>query len=303
MKTKLISFFVVFALLAMFTACDKDHYDFQEPESELSEVDVKSAKLPPVALNPQLLVTGEWLVKNLDRPNVVVLHIGMDIRAGYNAAHIPGARFLALPQLQNPMMMLYEPSVLRAALEAVGVSTSSKVVVYGDVPMFGARAFFILEYLGHPSVALLDGGLAGWLAAGGLASTEVVTSPQGRMSPPPRSKRLVDADWVLDQLYDNRVILVDARPAGGFAAGHIPGAFNVPLASHFAANQMLKQPSELRELYAVTGARVQSPMVAYCQGGMMASVTYFIARYLGYDAMLYDGSWLEWTALGYPVAP
>jgi thiosulfate/3-mercaptopyruvate sulfurtransferase len=299
MKTKLISFLVVFSLLAMFTACE-DQYDFQEDESELSGMDIKSVRLPSVALNPQLLVTGEWLVKNLDRPNVVVLHTGMN-QAGYNAAHIPGARFMDITQLQDPMMMLHEPSVLRDAFEAIGISTSSKVVVYGDIPMFGARAFFILEYLGHPSVTLLDGGLSGWLAAGGLPSTEVATSPPGRMSPPLRSKRLVDADWVLDHLYDSRVSLIDARPAFMFDGGHIPGAFNILLESHFDANQLLKQPSELRELYASTGARVHSPMVAYCHGGLMASVTYFVARYLGYDAMLYDGSWIEWNMLGYPV--
>ncbi len=303
MKSKLILLSVVLALVAMFTACDKDYYDFQEPENQLSEMDIKSAKLPPVALNPQLLVTGEWLVKNLDRPNVVVLHIGMGTSAGYDAAHIPGARFMDLTQLQTPMMMLHEPSVLRTAFETVGVSTSSRVVVYGDHPMFGARAFFILEYLGHPKVTLLDGGLYAWLAAGGLSSNEEASSPPGRMSPPVRSKRLVDADWVLNYLYDNRVSLIDARPDFMFAEGHIPGAFNIPLVSYFDVNQFFKQPSELRELFAATGARVHSPMVAYCHGGLMASVTYFVARYLGYDAMLYDGSWIEWIALGYPVEP
>jgi thiosulfate/3-mercaptopyruvate sulfurtransferase len=268
------------------------------------------ANVPPGALQPHLLVSADWLAMNLRRQNVVVLHFGS--RSVYDDGHIPGARFLDLDALQpgrdSVPMMLLDPSELREIMESAGVSTSSHVIVYGDGVLQGARGFFMLDLLGHPRVSLLDGGRTAWLAAGGTLSREEEVVRRGSMWPLTRGARLVDSDWILQRLDDHDLILVDARPAGAYAGtvaptptqprpGHIPGAWNMPWAQlvRSGTDTRLKEPEDLRALFASTGARVRSPVVAYCTSGMMSSVTYFAARYLGYDVMLYDGSWFDWS--------
>ena len=288
------------------------------PGAAMSVSAGQPAEAPPTALRPDLLVSAEWLERSIVRPNVAVLHFGT--AAGYDAGHIPGARFVNLAALQPARngiaLMLREPSELRAALEAAGVSTSSHVVVYGDDIVQGARAFFILEYVGHPRVSLLDGGLVAWKAGNRPVSTERVEPTPGFMAPPPREERLATASWVLDHLHDDEVTLIDARPFAQYAGlvaptaalprlGHIPGAHSLFWQQLIVspADPRLKDPEPLRALFAPTGARVRSTVVTYCFSGMLSSVAYFAARYLGYDVKLYDGSMFEWSPnAGLPIA-
>jgi thiosulfate/3-mercaptopyruvate sulfurtransferase len=278
----------------------------------------RSLAVPPVALRPQLLVSTDWLVDNLDRPNVVVLHFGT--LANYNAGHIPGARFVNLSALQptrnGVSSMLLEDDQLRAAIQAAGVSTSDHVIVYGGVITAAARGFFILDYLGHPRVSLLDGGIAAWRANGLPVSTQMETPPPGSMVTPTRSDRLVTADWVHAALWNEDVTLLDVRPFAAYEGtanpspnpprnGHIPGAHSVFWQQFIVstANPVLKDPETLRQLVAGTGATMNSTVVTYCFSGMLSSVAYFVVRYLGYDARLYDGSMLEWSPrLDLPIA-
>lgn len=280
------------------------------PDAALSVSAGRPVDVPPTALRPDLLVSAEWLERSIARPNVAVLHFGT--QAGYDAGHVPGARFVNLAALQPTQngiaLMLREPSELRAALEAAGVSTSSHVVVYGDDFVQGARGFLILEYVGHPRVSLLDGGIVAWKAGNRPVSTEPVAPAGGFMAPPPREQRVVTASWVLDHLHDDAVTLIDARPLAQYAGlvaptaalprlGHIPGAHSLFWQQLIVspADPRLKDPESLRALFAPTGARAGSTVVAYCFSGMLSSVAYFAARYLGYDARLYDGSMFEWS--------
>jgi thiosulfate/3-mercaptopyruvate sulfurtransferase len=259
---------------------------------------------PPVATRPHLLVSADWLLQQQRRPNIVVVHVGA--LATFAAGHIPGARFLDLGSLQGTYdevpLILRPLGDLRAALETAGVSTSDHVIVYGDDPLRAARGFFVLEYLGHPRVSLLDGGLAAWAAGGGTVAQGAPTATRpGRMVTPDWPSLNVSSAWVLANLDAENVILLDARPAAGFAAGHIPGANSLPW-TDFVQAGLLKPVPDLRELYAAAGARHRDLAIMYCTSGMMSSVSYFVARYLGFDVRLYDGSWLEWTALGLPQA-
>jgi thiosulfate/3-mercaptopyruvate sulfurtransferase len=280
------------------------------PDSPQIALAGRPAVPPPQAVRTDLLVHADWLAKHLSRPNLVILHFGT--RASYDAAHLPGARFVNLAALQparnGVAMVLREPDDLRDALEEAGVSTSSHVIVYGDGIVQAARGFFILEYVGHPRVSLLDGGIAAWRAAGYPVTTEPVTPSRGSMATPTRADRLATASWLLERLGDARLFLVDARPFAEYAAlvaptvalprlGHIPGAHSLPWQQLVvsASDPRLRDPETLRALYAATGARMQSTVVAYCFSGMLSSVAYFVARYLGYDALLYDGSMFEWS--------
>jgi thiosulfate/3-mercaptopyruvate sulfurtransferase len=261
---------------------------------------------PDVATRPSLLMSADWLAHNSRRPNVVVLHVGTP--GSYAAGHIPGARFIPLSALQGTHggvpIMLHPAATLRSVMEVAGISTSDHVVVYGDGALQAARGFFILDYLGHPRVSLLDGGLAAWRSGGyEVATGAPAAAGAGRMGPPVRSERLVGAAWVLANAGGPGVVLIDARPAADFAIARIPGASSLPwtLLVESTALPRLRPAPDLRALFASTGVDVRSTVATYCVSGMMSSMAYFAARYLGYDVRLYDGSWLQWTALGMPI--
>jgi thiosulfate/3-mercaptopyruvate sulfurtransferase len=295
------------ATLLAVAGCDRVPTEPSPVPSQQLSAAASELERPPVATPPGLLVSVNWLAENRTRPNVVVLHVGT--LANYTQGHVPGAWFVNLASLQSTRdgvpFMLNPPDVLRSVLEAAGVTTSQHVVVTGDGPLPAARAFFILEYLGHPSVHLLDGGRTAWQAAFGL-STEPAAAPRpGRMVTPVRAGELATADWVQARLGDPGVALLDARPAANFAVSRIPGAMSLPWTELVESTAMprLRPVPELRALFAQAGADTPDEVVAYCTSGMMSSMSYFTARYLGYNVRLYDGSMLEWTALGLPLEP
>jgi thiosulfate/3-mercaptopyruvate sulfurtransferase len=252
-------------------------------------------------------VPVDWLAENRTRPNVVVLHVGT--AASYSQGHVPGAWFVNLASLQSTQngvpLELNPPDVLRSVLEAAGVTTSQHVVVTGDGPLPAARGFFILEYLGHPSVHLLDGGHAAWQAAYGLSTEPASADRPGRMATPLRADRLATAHWVRARLGDPGVVLLDARSAQAFGISRIPGAANLPWTQLVTSMTVphLRPVPDLRALFTQAGADAPDEVVVYCSSGMMSSVSYVAARYLGYNVRLYDGSMLEWTALGFPLEP
>ncbi len=266
---------------------------------------------PPTAvLQPDLLVTDTWLAPRLNDPSVVVLHIGTD--AVYRAAHVPGARLVlssALAVDRNGLPAeLPDAATLDALFEAAGVSDGSHVVLTGDGPLNAARGFFTLDYLGHQRVSMLDGGLAGWRAAGRPIETTVTTVARGAFTPRVQSARLVDADWVSVRLNRSGVALVDVRTnpeyTGEVAAsaliprpGHIPSARNVFWRTLEVSDtdRRLKPEAMLRELLEGAGAAPGTSVVTYCSTGVQSSMGYFAARYLGYDVKLYDGSFIDWS--------
>lgn len=266
---------------------------------------------PPTAvLQPDLLVSDTWLASRLNDPSVVVLHIGTD--AQYRAAHVPGARLVlssALAVERNGLPAeLPDAATLDALFEAAGVSDGSHVVLTGDGPLVAARGFFTLDYLGHQRVSMLDGGLAGWRAAGRLIETAVPTVARGAFTPRGQSARLVDADWVATRLNRSGVALVDVRTTAEYTGevagnalilrpGHIPGARNVFWRTLQVSDtdQRLKPEAGLRALLEGAGAAPGTSVVTYCSTGVQSSLGYFVARYLGYDVKLYDGSFIDWS--------
>lgn len=265
-----------------------------------------SARLVPVATRPHLLVDAAWLQSHLDRPNVVVLHFGS--RSVYDGGHVPGARLVSLTDVEEVQdgipNMLRDPGELRAVLEAAGVSTSDRVIVTGDGTVAATRGFVALEYVGHPQVAMLDGGLPAWQATGGTLSTSApaVWEP-GRIRPPADPSTVVGTAEVQALLGDPAVALVDVRPIGAYATGHIPGAGNLPFIDLVESPSMplFLDPATLRERFAAAGVDARDRVIVYCGSGFLSSMGYFAARYLGFDVSLYDGSMLAWNAAGMPV--
>jgi thiosulfate/3-mercaptopyruvate sulfurtransferase len=190
---------------------------------------------------------------------------------------------------------------------AAGVGAGSHVVVYG-APLLAARAFYTLEYLGHPRVALLDGGLPAWLASGGDVATGPPATPApGDFRAAVDGHRLVDAEWVAARLDDPTITLVDARPLPQFTGevggdgiprpGHIPGARHLFWEDLLdgAEPPLLRDEATLRARFRNAGIPATGSIVAYCRTGIQASYLYFVARYLGYDVTMYDGSFSDWS--------
>ena len=156
---------------------------------------------------------------------------------------------------------------------------------------------------------MLDGGVQAWKAAGHPLTSAAPAERRGSLTPHPREDIVVSADWIRERLSDSRYALIDARPddeytgadngMGGMVhPGHIPGA------AQLYWERLLEAPDRptyrdretLRTLFVAAGATSSKTVVTYCMVGMRASVTYFVARLLGYDARFYDGSWHDWGA-------
>ena len=271
----------------------------------------RAAAQPRAGGADSLLLTAAELEARLTRGNVVVLHVGEP--ADYTAGHIPGARFLpydAISQRRDGLVLEMPPAaVLDSVFESLGVSDDSRVVLYWSKDWYSptTRVFLTLDYLGlGEKTSILDGGLPAWKAAGGPVTTALPSPSRGRLTPNPRPDVIVDAATVRSALGDARVAIIDARDprfytgqATGMHAreGHVPGAKNLPFNTLIDDRGTFKTRAALEKLMDAAGATPDKRIVSYCHIGQQASVVYFVARLLGRDARLYDGSWDEWSRL------
>jgi thiosulfate/3-mercaptopyruvate sulfurtransferase len=262
-----------------------------------------------------LVVTTEWLARHIDDPAVVVLAVEHDYDS-YKQGHVPGARYLdynSLTARVNGISMEMPPADSLAHLfGSLGVTPSSHVVLYAHMMPMATRALVTLEYAGVRKVSLLDGGVTRWMSEHRQLTDAAPKFVATRFAPNPNREMIASADWVRDKLSKPGVSLIDTRTDpeyngggerhGGTSTGHLPGARQLQWEQLTAPDNelQLKDLSELRRLYAerVTPG---DTVVTYCAIGYRASVTYFVARYLGYPAKLFDGSYDEWSKLGYPT--
>jgi thiosulfate/3-mercaptopyruvate sulfurtransferase len=271
-------------------------------------------------LRPEMLVTTGWLAENLSETDVVVLCINSTPEF-YSKGHIPGARQIKLEDIavtrDGIPNELPPVETLQHIFAAAGVSNSSRVVLYGErLNLFAARAYFTLDYLGVAArVALLDGGLEKWTAERRPLSTEIPQAKTTTLVVSPRTEILVDTKAMRDfsQQKPGSVALIDARPTKEFTgeqlsddvakAGHIPGAKGLFWMDIVVSRQnpVLKPEAELRRMYSEVNARSGQPLVTYCRTGMQSSFDYFVAKYLGYDPSMYDGSFFEWSKNNLPA--
>lgn len=263
-------------------------------------------------------VTVDWLQARLAAPDIVVLDAswylpaqGRDAAAEYHAAHIPGAiRFDidAMSDDGSPLPhMLPRPEIFASRMRTLGIGDGMGIVVYDGLGLFSApRVWWMLRTFGVRDVAILEGGLPAWIAAG--YPTE---EGEGRQ----RDRRhftarldhgaVADAADVARALDGGSIQVVDARsgprfrgeegePRPGVRPGHMPGAFNL----HYSALQAdgrLKDEAALRQAFAGAGIDLDRPIVTTCGSGVTAAVVSLALETLGRPARaLYDGSWSEW---------
>lgn len=268
-----------------------------------------------LAAAPGLLVSPADLAAALKDPATVVIAVGNSVD-DFTAGHIPGARFVRYDEIAITVDGLQSelPPVdqLRIVLGGAGISEKSRVVIYGS-PIAATRMFFTLDYLGHPSVRVLNGGLNAWKASGGaIEIAPPAPLATALLNPKPNPSRVVSADWITARLSSEKMTLLDARPdeeftgadggmGGAHVKGHLPGAHQLVFNSLLDASGKFLPDAELQKKFDAIGAKTNTPLVSYCMVGMRASVTYFVARHLGYDSRLYDGSIVDWTRRKLPA--
>jgi thiosulfate/3-mercaptopyruvate sulfurtransferase len=264
------------------------------------------AWIASAAVNADLLVSTSWLADHLKDPNLVVLHVAA-ARSGYDANHIPGARFLNLADItvtrDGIANEMPDVATLKAAFERVGVSNNTHVVVYAEGSVLPAtRAFFTLEYLGHTKLSLLNGGIDQWTKEARALTQAVPTIASATFTPHPRPELIVSTADVEKQSTTPTAstTLLDVRARADYAdRGHIPTALNANWTdSQQAGTTMLKSETELRAQLQTAGLAPGKTVVTYCNSGMQATQSYFTLRYLGIDTKLYDGSMGEWNKVG-----
>jgi thiosulfate/3-mercaptopyruvate sulfurtransferase len=234
-------------------------------------------------------------------------------RQQFAAAHIPGARFAHLDHdLSGPLNAqsgrhpLPDPAALARFLGAAGVDANTHVVAYDqDKSMFAARLWWLLRWLGHARVCVLNGGLAAWTAAGlPLQSTVPPPAPRPFIARP-ELVQAITTDEVERDLDAGRILLLDARAADRFAgrnetidpiAGHVPGARNQPFALNLGVDGRLRPAAELSALWhAALGDTPPTQVVAMCGSGVTACHNLLALELAGLPgARLYAGSYSEW---------
>lgn len=255
-----------------------------------------------------MLIAPDALSRELasDTPPLV-----LDVRPAeaFAVSRLPGAIHL---DLWGVSLIDTSPAPLRAFMWMIGhlfslrgVTPGRAVVVYeGDQSgIRAARVFWLLEYLGHPNVRVLDGGAAAWTRAGFAMTGEVVTPVPSTWHGDADASKLATWDQVLARLGKPEVAIVDTRAQSEYFAeeirakrgGAIPGAVNLEWKNNLQPDGTFKPETDLRAMYASLGVTPDREVVTYCQGGYRAAHTYLALRILGFPHIRnYTGSWKEW---------
>jgi thiosulfate/3-mercaptopyruvate sulfurtransferase len=234
-------------------------------------------------------------------------------RRAYEAGHIERARYAHLnDDLSSPVTPhsgrhpLPDPQRLAAKLGEWGIDNSKQVIAYDD--SFGAmasRLWWLLRWLGHDAVALLDGGLPRWQREGRSTTMDLPVVTPATFTPRVRDNLWVDANTVAKAVKQNDWLVMDARAEERFngevemldsVAGHIPGAINLPFEDNLHVSGRFSSPQELRELYEGLIENVRpEQVIQMCGSGVTACHNILAMEHAGLPgARLYAGSWSEW---------
>jgi thiosulfate/3-mercaptopyruvate sulfurtransferase len=260
--------------------------------------------------NPPVVLDIRWQLSTATAAGAAPF----DGRAAYAAGHIPGAVFVDLDAElagepgaggRHPLPDL---EVFGEAMRAAGVSADRDVVVYdGGVGWAAARAWWLLGWTGHPSVRVLDGGLAAW---SGPVSSEIPEPAPGTFEPAAGARPLLDADGAAALARTG--LLLDARAGERYrgevepidpVGGHIPGAVSAPTTENVTETGEFRPSGELAERFKSLGVTGTSEVGVYCGSGVSAAHEVLALAVAGIPAALYVGSWSEWSRDGSrPVA-
>lgn len=266
------------------------------------------------------LVSTEWLAGHLGDAELCIFdasfHLpatGRSASAEFEAAHIPGARFLDLASFKDAASPV--PNALPTGeqmsrrLSELGWTPGMWTVIYDDSDVkTSARAWFALRRAGIAS-AILDGGFGKWKAEGRPCERGTMRSAAGAPAELTIDDRKVrNKRQILANVATQREQVIDARDGDRFTGvsvdtvhdlpgGHIPGSRNLFFRDLYRADGTFKPTAGLRAAFDEAGVNLTAPIVTTCGSGVTASILLFALHLLGIeDAALYDGSWSEWGA-------
>ena len=253
------------------------------------------------------------------RPEVVILDCRFELTApeagadAYAAGHIPGSLYAHLERdLSGPVDKttgrhpLPDPQRLANTFGRLGINANVQVVTYDGGPgAYAARAWWLLRWLGHEAVAVLNGGFAAWQAAGMAVETHVRRRDPRLYVPHLKADRSVVTDEVVKQRAAGSILLVDARSPDRFAgqnetldpvAGHVPDALNRPFTANLGPDGRFLPVTALHEQWeALLAGRPATELVSMCGSGVTACHNLLALEHAGLTgARLYAGSWSEW---------
>ncbi len=257
--------------------------------------------------NPQLLTDPPALARAIEQGAKQLI---LDLRPAeaFAAGHIPGAVHV---DLWGVSLIDTDPAPLKAfmwmidhVLVSRGVDVSTPVIVYDEQSgIRAARAFWFLEYFGHPHVQMLDGGFNAWARAGLPVTREAQAPVASTWSGTAQASRIASWRDVKDRLNSSDAVILDTRTDDEYygvnvrakRGGAIPGAVHVEWTRNLTPQGEFKPASELRAMYESAGVTPDKEVVTYCQGGYRAAHGYVTLRLLGYPRVRnYTGSWKEW---------
>ncbi|MFM7626794.1 MAG: sulfurtransferase, partial [Gammaproteobacteria bacterium] len=269
-------------------------------------------------MDHRTFVDAATLAAHLEDPDWVLLDCRFELakpawgEEAYSAGHIPGAQYAHLDRdLSSPVTPssgrhpLPDAAAFARCAGLWGIDARTQVVVYDqDIGVFAARAWWLLRWLGHARVAILDGGYAAWTVGGRPVVTAPGSRPARSFAGSPDPFMVADASAVQAGLAADAIRLVDARGAERFAgrnetvdpvAGHVPGAVNHPYGGSFDGGRLI-DVAALRKTWRTTlDSRRPQDLVAMCGSGVSACLNLAALEHAGLGGgKLYPGSWSEW---------
>ena len=267
------------------------------------------------------LVTPATLAQHVNDPSWIVIDCRFDLadpakgEAAYRAGHIPGARYAHLDRHlsgaktgTNGRHPLPDAEVLVRTFSELGIARHMQVVVYdADSSMYAGRLWWMLRWMGHDGVAVLDGGLARWQREGHLVRSGVESSTAVQFKGAPRPGWRLTVDEVVTGLGDKARLLVDSRTPERYrgigetldkVGGHIPGAANYFFQQNLADDKTFKSPEEIKAQWApILQGRDAKDVVVYCGSGVTACHNLLALEHAGiHGVKIFPGSWSEWSA-------
>ena len=270
-------------------------------------------------IDSPFVVSCEWLFKHLDEPQVVIVDCRFSLaepqlgRQQYQESHIKGAYYLDLNQdLSSPVgehggrHPLPNPIELADKLSAIGVNSQKTLVVaYDDSRLaFASRLWWLLRYLGHKQVAVLDGGFSAWKKAEYPVTNIIAETQEATFTPNLQPQMVVDLSIVKSRKDSQEVALVDSRERERYLgitepidkiAGHIPGAINYPWQQVTDSSGYILAQQQQRQRWL----ELENPkeIFVYCGSGVTACVNLLSLEMAGiHTGKLYAGSWSDWIS-------
>jgi len=300
MKKKLLFCIIILLALVLFVSCTNIK-DFIKPSPQ-SLAEKAAPEIP-------ILIETEWLEIKNNSLKLRIIDYGRKLE-NYQKGHIHNAVYLDRKTVWDKINDI--PGMLPAVknivpeLEKAGISNDSLVVIYdsGD-GLWASRLFWALEYLGHNDIHILNGGWNKWSQEQRPIQMATHINPSGIFTPHLQHELLASKDWIVGNLSNPDVLIIDTRSPKEYAGedvraargDHIPGAININWISNLKKDNSKTFAREeiLVDLYKSQSVSHNKNIVTLCQTGVRATHTYFTLRLLGYTKVsVYDGSWAEW---------